>query len=39
MVENSGFFKSSNDELADYIRNIPDYLIIIFVETEVDKKK
>lgn len=38
MVENSGFFKSSNDELADYIRNIPDYLIIIFVETEVDKR-
>ena len=38
VVENSGFFKSSNDELADYIRNIPDYLIIIFVETEVDKR-
>ena len=38
VVENSGFFKSSNDELADYIRNIPDYLIIIFVENEVDKR-
>ena len=38
VVENSGFFKSSNDELADYLKNIPDYLIIIFIESEVDKR-
>jgi DNA polymerase-3 subunit delta len=36
VVENSGFFKSSNDELAEYIKKIPDYLTIVFVEDEVD---
>lgn len=38
IVENSGFFKSSNEELADFIRNIPEYLIMVFVEKEVDKR-
>ena len=38
VVENSGFFKSSNEELADYIKSIPDYLIMIFVENEIDKR-
>ncbi len=38
VIENSGFVKSSNEEFADYIRNIPDYLIIVMVETEVDKR-
>jgi DNA polymerase-3 subunit delta len=38
IVENSGFFKSSQDELADYLKNMPDYLIFVFVEKEVDKR-
>lgn len=38
IVENSGFFKSSNEELADYIKNIPEYLIMVFIENEVDKR-
>lgn len=38
VIEDSGFLKSANDELADYIRNIPDYLIIVMVESEVDKR-
>lgn len=38
IVENSGFFKSSNEELADYIKNIPEYLMMVFVENEVDKR-
>ena len=38
VVENSGFFKSSNDELAMYIKNMPDYLVIIFVEEQIDKR-
>lgn len=38
VVQDSGLLKSSNDELADYIKNIPDYLIIVFVESEVDKR-
>lgn len=38
VVENSGFFKAANDELADYIRNMPDYLVLVFVEEQVDKR-
>lgn len=37
MIENSGFFKSSND-LADYIKEIPESTHIIFVENEIDKR-
>ena len=38
VMENTGFLKSSNDELADYIKHIPDYLVIVMVEKEVDKR-
>ncbi len=38
VIENSGFFKSSNEELAQYIKNMPDYLIMVFVESEIDKR-
>lgn len=38
LVENSGFFKNKCDELADYMKEIPDYLRIIFVEEEVDRR-
>lgn len=37
LIENSGLFKSSND-LADYIKTMPDYCYMIFVESEVDKR-
>ena len=38
LVENSGFFKNKCDELADYMKELPDYLRIIFVEEEVDRR-
>lgn len=38
VVENSGFFKSSVPELADYIRQMPDTACFLFVEEEVDKR-
>ena len=38
VMENTGFLMSSNEELADYIKHIPDYLIIVMVEKEVDKR-
>ncbi len=38
VAEDSGVFTSSNDELADYIRNIPDYLVMVFVEEKIDKR-
>lgn len=38
VIENSGFIKSSNEELADYIKEIPVYLIMVFVESAIDKR-
>ena len=38
VMENTGFLKSSNDELADYFKHIPDYLVIVMVEKDVDKR-
>lgn len=38
IIENSGFFKSANDVVADYIEKIPETTIIVFVEEEVDKR-
>lgn len=38
LVENSGFFKNKCDELADYMKDLPDYLHLIFVEEEVDRR-
>lgn len=38
-IEDSGFFKGSCDDvLLEYLENIPEYLTILFVENEVDKR-
>lgn len=38
MIENSGFFKSANDTINEYISNVPETTCIVFVESEVDKR-
>ncbi len=38
LVEDSGFFKTAEPELADYIKNIPDTACLVFVESDVDKR-
>ena len=38
VVENSGFFKTSNDRLADYVKTLGDTVVFVFVESEVDKR-
>ena len=38
VIENSGFFKSSNDELAEFLSNVIDTTCIVFIENEVDKR-
>lgn len=38
VVENSGFFKTANDRLADYIKTLGDTVVFVFVEDEVDKR-
>ena len=38
LVENSGFFKNSCDDLAEYISQVPESTCFVFVEEEVDKR-
>lgn len=38
LIEDSGFFKNKSEELADYLKELPDYVRMVFVETEVDKR-
>lgn len=38
LLENTGFFKNKCEELADYMKELPDYLVMVFVEEEVDKR-
>lgn len=38
LVENSGFFKNGCEELAAYIKEIPETCVLLFVETEVDRR-
>lgn len=38
VVEDSGFFKNKCDRLADYMKEMPDYLCMVFVEDQVDKR-
>lgn len=38
LVENSGFFKNSCDDLAEYMNQVPESTCFVFVEEEVDKR-
>ncbi len=38
LIENSGFFKSANETINEYISSVPDTTCIVFVESEVDKR-
>lgn len=38
LIENSGFFKTTCEELADYMKNIAATTCFVFVENEVDKR-
>ena len=37
-VKDSGFFKNAVELLPDYMSRIPEYAVIVFSETEVDKR-
>ncbi len=37
-VNRSGFFKSGCEKLPEYIKSLPDYLVLVFTENEVDKR-
>ena len=38
LIEDSGFFKNAQEELATYMGEIPKSTFLIFAETEVDKR-
>lgn len=38
LVEDSGYFKSASPQIADYVTDLPEYLVLLFVESEVDKR-
>lgn len=38
ILENSGFFKNANEDIAAYIKQVPETTILIFVEEEIDKR-
>ncbi len=38
LVEDSGFFKSGAEELAEYMEHVPDTTTFVFVETEIDRR-
>jgi len=38
LAEDSGLFKKKAEDLADYMKNLPDYLVLVFVESDVDKR-
>lgn len=38
LLEDTGFFKNATDRLPEYVAELPEYLVMIFVESEVDKR-
>ena len=38
LMENTGFFKTASEEMAAYIKEVPENTILLFVEEEVDKR-
>jgi len=38
VCEGTGLFKKASDELADYLKNVPEHSVIIFSEESVDKR-
>lgn len=38
ILQNTGYFKSSQDTIVNYIDMIPESAVVVFVESEVDKR-
>lgn len=38
VFENTGFFKSGGNDLADYVKELPETTYYIFIENELDKR-
>lgn len=38
LIEDSGWFKESSNEMGEYLKQVPESTCILFVESEVDKR-
>lgn len=38
IMEHSGFFKSANEDINEYIENVPESTCLVFIESEIDKR-
>ena len=38
LMEDTGWFKSANEDMANYIAEIPEDTVLVFIENEVDKR-
>lgn len=38
LMEDTGWFKSANEDMASYIAEIPEDTVLVFIENEVDKR-
>ncbi len=38
IMENTGFFKSANEDMVSFVKEIPETTCMIFVEQEIDKR-
>lgn len=38
LIEDSGFFKKGNDTVADMLSALPDTTVVVFSETDIDKR-
>lgn len=38
VAEDTGFFKGSHDDIAEYMKSIPETTVFVFVENDVDKR-
>lgn len=38
LLEHTGFFKNKAEELTEYMAGLPDYICMVFVEDEVDRR-
>lgn len=38
LLENTGFFKNSSEDIAEYMKQIPETTVFVFVEEEIDKR-
>lgn len=38
VVENSGFFKKTDEKMTEYLKNLPESTVLVFSEEETDKR-